>query len=255
MIARRGASQREKVSTLRRVLGGLAELGAGTVIRREPWSSEAMRGKMEAVLARFEEEFSIAEGERRLLEAVRRRSNALSSASLAVVWSHPDLGPSNVLVRSGGITVIDWAKASPGLPLQDVLYLLLIASADISGARRESQRLEVFRRVFLAERSGDELGTAAREGIERGLEALGADRRFLPILLVFLWVNRSVGRLDRSRAVSRGAAGVNPKAGNPYPLFVRALAEGADELFRRYEEPGPPVPVTAESIGPRAVVR
>jgi Phosphotransferase enzyme family len=190
MNARRGASPDEKVTTLRRVLAGLAELGASTVIRREPWSSGAMRGRMEAVLARFEEEFPTGEDERRLFEAVRRQSNALSSASLAVVWSHPDLGPSNVLVRSEGITVIDWAKASPGLPLQDVLYLLLIASADISGARRESQRREAFRRVFLMESPGDELGAAAREGIELCLEALGADRRFLPILLVFLWVNR-----------------------------------------------------------------
>ena len=240
---RRSAEDDRKLDDLRCVLSGLARFTGHAVIERKPWSAGDMGGRAEQALRTFEEQFAPAPEEGMLFEAVRDRSRSLSRESLPVVWSHPDLGPSNVLIRAEGITIIDWARASPGWPLQDVLYFLLVAGFDICGARNERERLEVFRRLFLEADSGDRLAAVAQEGVTRCLDAVGADRRFLPVLLVFLWVNRSLGRLARSREVARGAAGVNAKEGNPYPAYVRVLAGRSGALLRRFEEPaGPPLP-------------
>jgi hypothetical protein len=76
-----------------------------------------------------------------------------------------------------------------------------------------------------------------QRGLERCFQSIGTDRRFFPILLVLLWVSRSVGRLERSKAVARGEEGINPKVGNPYPSYVKILAENSDLLFRRFRTP------------------
>ncbi len=230
---RRRAQDDRKLDDLRSVLSGLALFSGDAVIERKPWSAGDMGGRAEQALRTYEEEFAPAPEQERLFEAVRDRSESLSRESLPVVWSHPDLGPSNVLIRPAGITIIDWARAAPGWPLQDVLYFLLVAGFDICGARNEKERLEVFRRLFLEADSGDRLAAVAQEGVARCMDSVGADRRFLPVLLVFLWVNRSLGRLARSREVARGAAGVNAKEGNPYPAYVRILAERSGALMRR----------------------
>lgn len=232
----RGRPERIRVEELREVLAGLAGFAGRTVIRREPWSASEGCARVEDALRKYEEGFPVTPTERRLFEGVRERSESLSRGSLPIVWSHPDLGPGNVLIRQDGITIIDWAKAAPGLPLQDFVYFLLVAGFEICRARNEKERLKIFRRLFLESHSaGDRLAAVAQEGVERCLHSVGTDRRSFPILLVLLWVNRSLGRLARSRAVARGAAGVNPKAGNPYPAYVRAVAERSEALFRRFE--------------------
>jgi hypothetical protein len=123
------------------------------------------------------------------------------------------------------------------LPLLDVLYFVLISCFEICGARDEKGRLGVFRRLFLESDPGDRMAVVVQGGFEGCLYSMGTDRRFFPILLVLLWVGRSVGRLDRSRAVARGEEGINPKVGNPYPSYVRAMGESSDGLFRRFETP------------------
>lgn len=235
--SRWGTSRRRKVEDLQNVMAGFAEFYGRAVIRREPWSAGDMSERVEGVLQRYEAEFRTTSGERRLFEAVRRRSESLLGGSLPIVWSHPDLGPSNVLIRSNSITIIDWAKAAPGLPLQDVLYFVLISCFDICGARDEKARLGVFRRLFLESNPRDRIAGVVQGSFERCLDSMGADRRFFPILLVLLWASRSVGRLERSRAVARGVEGINPKVGNPYPSYVRALGESSDGLFRRFATP------------------
>jgi len=239
---RRSAQDDRKLDDLRSVLAGLARFSGHAVIERKSWSAGDMGGRAEQAFRMYEEQFVPVPEQERLFEAVRDRSQSLSRAFLPIVWSHPDLGPSNVLIRAEGITIIDWSRASPGWPLQDVLYFLLIAGFGICGARNERERLEVFRRLFLEADPGDPLAAVAQEGVTRCLDSVGADRRFLPILLVFLWVSRSLGRLARSREVARGAAGVNAKEGNPYPAYVRILAEHSGALLRRFEEPAPPLP-------------
>jgi hypothetical protein len=229
--------RRRKVDDLKHVMGGFAEFYGRAVIRREPWSASDMSERVEGVLQRYEAELLTTSGERRLFESVRSRSESLRGDSLPIVWSHPDLGPSNVLIRSDGITIIDWAKAAPGLPLLDVLYFVLISCFAICAARDETGRLEVFRRLFLESNPGDRLAVVVQGGIDRCLDSMGADRRFFPILLVLLWTSRSVGRLERSRAVARGEEGINPKVGNPYPSYVKALGESSDGLFRRFSTP------------------
>jgi hypothetical protein len=235
--SRSGRSRRRKVEDLKNVMAGFAEFYGRAVIRREPWSAGDISERVEGVLQSYETELLTTSGERRLFEAVRRRSEFLLGSPLPIVWSHPDLGPSNVLIRSDGITIIDWAKAAPGLPLLDVLYFVLISCFAICDARDEKGRLGVVRRLFLESNPGDRMAVVVQEGFERCLDSMGADRRFFPILLVLLWSSRSVGRLERSRAVARGEEGINPKVGNPYPSYVRALGEGSDELFRRFATP------------------
>ncbi len=235
--SRWGRSRRRKVEDLENVMAGFAEFYGRATIRREPWSAD-MSERVEGVLQRYEAELLTTSGERRLFEAVRRRSESLLGGSLPIVWSHPDLGPSNVLIRSdSSITIIDWAKAAPGLPLLDVLYFVLISCFEICDARDEEGRLVVFRRLFLESNPGDRMAVAVQGGFERCLHSMGADRRFFPILLVLLWVSRSVGRLERSRALARGEEGINPKVGNPYPSYIKALGESPDGLFRRFATP------------------
>jgi hypothetical protein len=235
--SRWGRPRRRKVEDLEHVLAGFTELSRRIVIRREPWSAADMSTRVEGVLQAYEAEFLTTPGERRLFDAVRTRSESLLGSSLPIVWSHPDLGPSNVLIRSNGITIIDWAKAAPGLPLLDVFYFVLISCFDICHARDEDARLGVFRRLFLGSHLRDRMAGVVRGGLESCLEAMDADRRFFPILLVLLWASRSLGRLERSRAVNRGEEGINPKVGNPYPSYVRVLGESSDGLFDRFATP------------------
>src|SRR4030095_3792844 len=123
----------------------------------------------------------------RLFDAVRRRSEELSGSSLPIVWSHPDLGPSNVRIRPDGITIIDWTRGAPGLPLLDVLYFVLVAFLEIRGVRDERQRLSVCQALFLEAPAGDAAVEAVRRGLEECLRAIDADRRIFPVLLALLW--------------------------------------------------------------------
>lgn len=232
--SRWGSSRRRKIEVLENVLAGLAEFSGRTVIRREPWGAGKTSARVEEVLRSYEEDLLTTPAEGRLFAAVRARSESLRGSSVPIVWSHPDLGPSNVLVRSNGVTLIDWATAAPGLPLQDVLYFVLISCLDICAARNEKARMGIFRRLFLESDPGDRMAGVAQEGFERCLGSMGADRRFFPVLLVLLWAGRSVARLERSRAVARGEEEITPKAGNPYPGYVRALGESSDWLFNRF---------------------
>jgi hypothetical protein len=215
----------------------LSEFYGRALIQREAWSAREVSERVESSLQRYEAALLTTSGERRLFERVRRQAESLLGVPLPIVWSHPDLGPSNILIRSHDITIIDWAKATAGLPLQDVLYFALISCFDICPARDEEGRLTAFRRLFLEHDPSDRMAMVVQRGLERCLHLMGVDRRFFPILLVMLWVNRSVGRLERSRAVARGEDGINPKVGNPYPSYVKVLAENSDLLFRRFRTP------------------
>jgi hypothetical protein len=228
--SRWGRSGRRKARDLEVAISGLADLYASMRVRCEPWSAREASERLERPIRRYEQELPTGADERRLFARVLDRSRELIGSPMPIVWSHPDLGPSNVLIRADGVSVIDWAKAAPGLPMQDVLYFAQISSLDVSRARGEVARLDVMRRLFL-EPECDRLALGVRRGIERCLQALELDRRFLPMLLVLLWVNRSLGRVDRQRAVGRGE-GTNPKSGNPYPSYVRLLAEHSNALFR-----------------------
>jgi hypothetical protein len=133
---RRSAEEDRKLDDLRSVLFGLALFSGHAVIERKLWSAGDMGGRAEQALRTYEEEFTPAPEQEKLFEAVRGRSESLSRISSGrVVSSRP--GAEQRADSSRGSR----SSTGPGLAgwPRDILYFLLVAGFDISGARNEER--------------------------------------------------------------------------------------------------------------------
>lgn len=89
----------------------------GTVVRDR--LVEYVDVRLKRLVAQPKARFS--EADRTLvLRYTEAKSRQVSDADLCEVWTHSDFGPSNVLVHSGSVTVIDFAMAHAGTMLNDV---------------------------------------------------------------------------------------------------------------------------------------
>ncbi|MBI3952203.1 MAG: phosphotransferase [Acidobacteria bacterium] len=199
---------------------------AGRTVWRSPW---LMPEWVDRPLERYQQAFGITASEERLFTDVRKRARLLIGTPLPRVWLHWGLDERNILRGDQEISVIDWDGGEVGPPLFDLLYFMTRWSCAARGLKSEAAQLRGFRQLYFEPDSGGISVIAARQAIDRYLTKLELDRRFLPLLLVLMWVHRAVGRFDRQGAL--GQRGLNPRTGNQYVGYVGILAEHVEQLF------------------------
>ncbi|MEA2562774.1 MAG: hypothetical protein QOH06_4278 [Acidobacteriota bacterium] len=159
-----------------------------TTLRREPWDGREIA---EAFAA-----FSSTPAEKALFDLALARSRELNGIPFPIVWRHRDFTPWNLLRAWGGrLSVLDWEGAQPGLALCDLLHFVSHWDELAAGAATPEARLRAF-----------SLGApASRRQVTRYCDQLGIDHRFIPLLLVYTWVEialRSPGRTFDAEYVS-----------------------------------------------------
>ena len=160
-------------------------------------------------------------GERELLSATATEV-ASWAGTMPDVMVHHDFAPWNVLTDGERVFVIDWEHATRGLPLSDLLFLLMHSvwqSHPRPDAARESLDL-----LDLIGTPGkfDPMLAAGQRSIRRYLAEVGVDREALRAILVVGLVQQALHR--RSRLLESGHDGDEATANLP-AIHLRYLAE------------------------------
>lgn len=121
-----------------------------------------------------------------------RARNALANlGAMPLVWEHRDLGPWNVVIRTGGgPAAIDWEDAEPrGLPGLDLVYLLATSALLIEGALDDMSKTD--RIVDAYERlldPGTETGQVVARCFATYRERLGVCEADFQRLRLLCWI-------------------------------------------------------------------
>jgi hypothetical protein len=95
-----------------------------------------------------------------------------------------------------------------------------------------AEELQGLHKLFIAPGSGDRHARAVHQVVDDYMTRLDIDRRFLPILLVGMWVEQALHQADRKQAL--GDAPADSRAHNRCVQYLGVLAEHADQLFARW---------------------
>jgi aminoglycoside phosphotransferase (APT) family kinase protein len=153
---------------------------------------------------------------------------------LPKVCLHNDFGPWNVYRQGDRITVIDWELGGNGTAdrtgpaLCDLVYFVTYWTLRTRRLWTEAATRRGFRELFLDPSKGGRASRAAHATIREYLARSGIDPRFLPPLLVYTWIERTLDQLARARA---GPHAVLPASVEQYAQFVNLLAEHGERLF------------------------
>lgn len=218
-----------KIADMERVAEWLVAFHRQARIERRPWGREEIGRWVERPLADYARLLGTTDAEQELFAAARAQAEELLGAPFPLVWQHHNFGEWNVFRAGDAINVIDWEHARAGLPLYDLLHFAIGWSYSVRGLRGEADQLRAFRELFCDPAPGEASVLAARGAIDRYLEQLGIDRRFLPLVLAYLSVEKAVSYAEARRA-SRPAEW-DLRAGNRSAAYVGVLASRARRLF------------------------
>lgn len=185
---------------------------------------------------RYVRAFNATQYERRLFAEVLSRSRQMAGSRLPTVWTHNDFGPWNVFRNRDGLRVIDWEVGwgpgfeSVGPALCDLLYFITHWSFVAHGYHTESRWLRGFHQLFIGRDDGDELVSAACCVLEDYLREIEIDAQFVPLVLVYMWAERAVKRLDRRSLL--GDVTSDARADDRFVTYVSHLASHQNQLFR-----------------------
>jgi aminoglycoside phosphotransferase (APT) family kinase protein len=213
----------------------LAKFHLQSRVELRRWGDGGIERWVERPISDYERAFGATPPEAQLFANARRHARAAAGLWLPVVWQHWDFSSLNVLRDGPTVRVIDWQSAAPGLPLDDLIYFAtrwFNRAQDRSGDATTAgyaAAADGLRQLFLEPRRDDAAVDAAWRAIDRYMQRLELDARFLPLALVHAWVRRATGRLERRTNV--GSPPVNARERNRYVAYVEVLAMHADRLF------------------------
>lgn len=220
---------RDHVAELDRVIRWLENFNSRLAVRRVVWDDEMIERWLEVPLARYAETFGATPSERGLFDRARGRARLLRGTMLPLVWQHKDLGAWNIVRDRDRMTVIDWEVSRVGPALCDLVYfvthwsLALPRERGVSDSTRRPLEL-----LFQHGRHG-QLAPRVRDSIAKFMAHLEIDVRFLPLLLLYTYVEQALDRVGRLRAT--GALSADPREDNMYVKLVAALAAEAGHVF------------------------
>jgi hypothetical protein len=222
----------EVLEDLQLSVAWLAEFQKQTRSGSSSWTSEDST-HLEARLEQYAEAFRPSDRTRKLLRTTGTQSRALIGAVLPKVCLHNDLGPWNVYREGGHITVIDWelgegSTGRTGPALCDLIYFVTYWTLRARRLWSEAAKLHGFRNLFLGPGPGDRASAAARAAIRDYFGLSGIDPRFLPPLLVYTWIERTLDQLSRAGTAGQPAVSA---AIDQYSRFIHLLSEQRERLF------------------------
>jgi hypothetical protein len=199
------------------------------------WDEAAHARWVETPLAAYAQAFGLTPDEAALFANVRKVARALCGVPLVLVWMHYDFGPWNLFRDQDELMVIDWEfgrnweRDRFGPALHDLLYFVTYWYHVVKRLNTEAAELDGLRRLFIAPDCADRRTAAAHKVIAEYMAALDIDARFLPIMLVTMWIEQALYRFSRRQAL--GEVQPDARAGNRYVRYIEVLAKHADQFF------------------------
>ena len=210
------------------VAGAIIDLGEQTTETRLTWSSTAFETHVGGWFDRLEDIVEPSPTIAALRLALAERSDQLDGLAIPLVRRHYDVGPWNVVFNespaeaaTSPVTIVDWELAPPRSPSEaglggaDLLYFVKYWLHVAMDVRSADDELGAF--PFLA-RPGVPNDPRANgiETLGAGLDRLGIDRAFVPLLAAHVWSEAACYTAERRRQ-----HGGDP--GSPY-RYLQTLA-------------------------------
>jgi aminoglycoside phosphotransferase (APT) family kinase protein len=214
----------------RRAGAWLAEFHHQTEIERLPWSVTESSRWLEKPLEAYCRAFGLIGEEERLFAEARRYAATLTGAPLPIVLQHRDFTVWTILRSGRELSVLDWEGSRPGPALCDLLHYVAGWYEAVRGAHDEASRQRCFRKLLFGQGAGDRFCLPIHDLLDRYLMRLNMERRFLPLLVVYTWVELALRRADQQR-VQGESHPVNPREGNRNFALLTILAEHSQQLF------------------------
>lgn len=210
----------------------LQEFHRKTLVERLVWDDAAINRWIETALKTYAQTFGLTPNEERLFARVREHGKKLVGASLPIVWMHYDFGPWNLYRAADNLTVIDWEfgrnweRDRFGPALYDLLYFVTYWNHLVLHLNNEPEELRGFYRLFIAKDCSDKHLQAVHLVIYKYMEFLNMDRRFLPLVLVYLWIEQALHQFSRKLALGR--AQEDARSNNRGIKYIDLLAQNVD---------------------------
>lgn len=198
--------------------------GADTADRQQ-WFDEP--------LAAYAYHFGNTPAELRLFSVARQYAASLTRAldgrELPLVKAHRDFNIWNLYQNKQRIHVIDWEGASPGPPLCDLIHFVTYWYLALTRRQPVAGHLEGFDKLFFGSERNEAAGRAAHEALARYMERMAIDRRWMPLMLVYLWVELALRRNKQQSDL--GQRHPDPRQDNQFVSYIRQLAQRVEPLF------------------------
>ncbi len=195
-----------------------------TTIVRVPAKTWARR-HFDRVYGKYAKTFGLTAAEARLFDNLQRSIEQLNIETLPIVWQHADLGPPNLYLDDGKVSVIDWETARRGPALQDLLYLVADWTAAVTGQTSDLEARQNFRSLYCEDAPGGTFFDSVHLEIADYMCRTGMAASLFPVLLVFTFVDKALERVRRLTTLGRSSA--NRREGNRFVDYVGILAAGA----------------------------
>lgn len=216
-----------KVADLESVAAWLTRFHRASLIERITWEDAAERWLHEAISA-YTAGFGEDAAEQALFRRARACSDALPQITLPIVWQHRDFNIWNVVMDAGKVRVLDWEGLKAGPPLTDLIHFISHWHEAASGAATLQKQLASFRSLWVVKEHGM-LIHAARDVMRRYMLQLDLDRRLLPLVILYTWLELALRRSEQQR--DHGLALDDPRLDNPHIAYIQELATHAATLF------------------------
>jgi hypothetical protein len=177
----------------------------------------------------FRGRFGATEVEEQLFSNAYTYSRTLIGLPLAVSWMHMDFNLWNILRHENRLAVVDWEGYRPGPPLFDLLHYVTNWNNTARGLTSRREKLEGFRLLYLTT-PPDSIASQVHEVLNNFMDKTGQDRRYIPLLLLYVWLELSVRHSEKQRGMD-GQAEHTRSEGNHYLGYVDLLARYRDALF------------------------
>jgi GT2 family glycosyltransferase len=230
-----GASRREKINDLYLATWWLTNFNQQMQVSSPQSGAERLASHAEEIFARYVKNFDATKNERQLLDEVLRRIHALRSCPLPIVRQHNDFGLVNVYRSDGALTVIDWELGwGPGFDqtgpaLSDLLYFVTHWSFAAHQQHSDADAIKGLHQLFIVRDRGDDLIAAVHNAIDEYVSALRIDKRFIPLVLIYMWAERAVNRFDRRARL--GNRNDDPRHNDRFSSFVSHLSNHSGQLL------------------------
>jgi aminoglycoside phosphotransferase len=218
--------QRRTEWSIETVLGWIIDLHISTAVENTV-SPDWFFRLVQRPLARLESALSPSREEEDLIGSVRAMAAVLRGAKFPLVFSHGDLSDPNILVlRNGGVGVVDWEMAEPcSFPAADLFFFLnFVASAQ--WPRGGVDDVAAFRQAFFSDASW------AVRYVSRYAEAMRLPIELLKPLFVLCftrYLSEVVVRISGSKNVLDGETSAWLRTDRSYVLW-RETVQNAGKL-------------------------
>jgi Phosphotransferase enzyme family len=209
-----------RIEALRLVAAWQTRLHRDAPIERAVWGDALIHEWVDAPLDGYAQRFGVSSAEQRLFGALRARAQALHGSALPLIWTHWGLRDQNIFRDGQRLVVVDWEGGSSGPAGFDLIYFVTSWHQAARGLRDHPAVLRGLQELYCAPVPSDAASAAARQTLHAYLADLGLDPRFLPLLLVGMWVFRALGQ----------PADV-PRSANRYADYLGVLAAHTERLF------------------------